>query len=160
MTLKDSHLELFELEDEGFVSAGRSIIPFPAQPSTTIVALTPEQAALAKQGLIKTMTIYGNSLEGIGIYDGDKVVCKKAFHKKEITPQTICIVYVPQTGEIVAKRVRFLGKEILLRSCNRESPDIYVDPESVDIRGIVIALHRSPDALGRFDRGYDEDIPL
>lgn len=159
MIFKDSHEEAYETENEDFVAAGK-MIPFPAQKSTTILALTPQQATLAKEGLIKTMTVYGNSLEDIGIFDGDKVICKKAFHRKEIGPHTICIVYVPSIGDSVAKKVRILGKETLLKSCNRDVPDMYVDTETLDIRGIVIGLQRSPDSLGRFDRGYDEDIPL
>ncbi len=157
--IKDNNLEAIEVSDEGYVAAGR-MVAFPAPESSTTLALSKPMAHLAKQGLLKTMTISGNSLEDIGIYDGDKVIVKRAFSKKEVGPHTICIVYIPATGEIVAKRVSFNQSHILLRSCNRDVPDMYVEPNEVDIRGVVIGLHRSPDALGRFDRGYDEDIPL
>ena len=160
MKIKDNEdLIITEVEDEGFVAAGRTI-NFPAPESTTIIALPPRLAELAKKGLIKTLTIYGNSLEGVGIYDGDKVVCKKAFSKKEVTKHSICIVYIPATGEIVAKRVRFVDDWLILKSCNDDVPDIKTKPDDVDIRGIVIALHRGPDKYGRFDRGYEPEFPF
>jgi len=156
--MKETQDIVMELEDEGFVAAGRTI-PFPAQPSTTLVPLPQSLAELAKNGLVRTMTVYGRSLEEIGIFDGDKLVCKKAFHKKEVGPNTICVVYIPTTGEVVAKRVKFQENMLVLRSCHGEVPDMYVKPDDVEIRGVVIGLWRSPDNLGRFDRGYDEDIP-
>jgi SOS-response transcriptional repressor LexA len=110
--------------------------------------------------MIKTLTISGNSLEGIGIFDGDKVVCKKAFSQKEIGNDTICIVYIPALGETVAKKIRFLGGHMVLKSCNNEVPDMKVKPDDVEIRGVVIELHRKPDELGRFDRGYESDYPF
>ena len=159
MIKDDLGLVIVEVEDEGFVAAGRTI-NFPAPDSTTIVALPPHLADLAKKGLIKTLTISGNSLEGVGIYSGDRVVCKKAFSKKEITNKSICIVYIPATGEVVAKRIRFSGEWIVLQACNHEVPDIKVKPDDIDIRGVVIALHRGPDEYGRFDRGYEPEFPF
>ena len=150
---------MVEVENEGFVAAGRAL-PFPAPEGTAYVALPDHLLDLAKKGMIKTLTIHGNSLEGIGIFDGDKVVCKKAFSRKEIGRQTICIVYVPALGDIVAKRIQFVGDDLILKSCNNEVPDMKVSPAEVEIRGIVIELLRRPDEYGRFDRGYVNDIPF
>ena len=146
-----------ELENEGFVAAGR-VVPFPAQvqqPAT--LALSPAQAALASEGLIKTMTINGDSLEGIGIFDGDSVIVKKAFSKREIGSNTICIVYIPANGEVCAKRVKFGEGRIRLESCNRDVPPMYFEPNDVEIRGVVIGLHRKPDAFGSFLKGRIDD---
>lgn len=156
--MKETNDIVIEVQDEGFVAAGRTI-PFPAPESTTLVALPPALADLAKQGLVRTMTVFGNSLEGVGIFDGDKLICKKAFSRKEIGHHTICIVYVPNSGEVVAKRVLFRENMVVLRSCNGDVPDMIFNKDEVDIRGVVIGLHRQPDKIGRFDRGYDSDIP-
>lgn len=162
MNLEAADLIPTELADSGFVAAGRSVLPFPTPESTTIVPLTPQQAKLAAKGLIQTMTVYGPSLERVGIFDSDKVIVQKAVSRKQIGRDTICIVYIPSSGEVVGKKLVFLGKEVLLKSCNRNVPDIYIEADSIDIRGIVIGLYRPPDSFGRFDRGYNDfsDIPL
>ena len=159
MSLKENNLILIEVENEGFVAAGRAIA-FPAPESTSIIALPERLVNLAQKGMIKTLTISGNSLAGIGIFDGDRVVCKKAFSKKEISNDTICIVYIPSLGETVAKKIRFIGDHMVLKSCNDEVPDMKVKPAEVEIRGVVIELHRKPDELGRFDRGYVSEFPF
>jgi SOS-response transcriptional repressor LexA len=155
MNLKDVELEIVEVESEGYVAAGRTI-PFPPPESSTLLALPPQLVQLAKQGMVKTMTITGNSLSGVGIYDGDEVVCKKTFSKKEIGRNTICIVYIPATGEVVAKKIDFRDDYLILRSCNADYPDMKVKPDDVDIRGIVIQLVRKPDFDGHFDRNYGD----
>jgi len=157
MILKENRLMLIEVENEGFVAAGRTLA-FPAPESTSFVALPERLLNLAQKGMIKTLTISGNSLSGVGIFDGDRVVCKKAFSKKEINNNTICIVYIPALGETVAKRIRFVGGYLVLKSCNGEVSDMKMKPEEVEIRGIVIELLRSPDDLGRFDRGYESEF--
>jgi hypothetical protein len=151
--------DIVQVEDEGFVAAGRTVA-FPAPDSTSFLALTPAEADLAERGLIRTMTICGPSLEGIGLYDGDKVILKKAFSKNEITRDTVCIVYMPALGEeVLAKKIRFEGEWIKLRACHPDVGDRLVKPEEVEIRGIVIGMQRRPDPHGRFDRGYDSDVP-
>jgi SOS-response transcriptional repressor LexA len=148
------------VKNEGFVAAGRTV-PFPAPETTDVLWLPAHLAEDARNGRIRTLTICGDSLKGVGIFDGDRVVCKKAFHRKEITDKTICIVYIPQTGDTVAKRVRFVNENLmLLQPCNDAEEEMRVHPDSVEIRGVVIDLLRGPDKLGRFDRGYDDGVPL
>lgn len=155
MSLNETNLVIADVENEGEVAAGR-VLWFPQASETNQIPLTPQQAELAKKGLIKTMTVDGRSLEDIGIYHGDKLLCAKVFHRKEIKQDTVCIVYVAELGETVAKKVRFGGDKVLLKSCNRDVEDFYVPAEQADIRGIVIELIRRPDGNGRFDRGYNE----
>lgn len=148
------------VENEGFIAAGR-VIPFPAQSAATLTALTREEEALADRGLIKTMTIVGDSLEGVGIYNGDEVIVKKICDKKDITRKTVCVVYIPSTGEVCGKRVRFARGAVTLESCNPDVPPMYFHPDEIEIRGTIIALHRTPNIDGRFDRGYeDREIPF
>lgn len=157
--MKPSNDKVIELIDEGFVAAGKRV-DFPIKHTKTWVALTDRQAQMAEQGHIRTMTVAGNSLEGVGIYDGDKVLCKKVFNKKEIKDDSICIVFIPSNGEVVAKKVRFQPPYLRLISCNDSVSDIYVNADDVEIRGIVIGLVRMADNFGRFDRGYTSDIPF
>jgi len=157
--LKENSLVIVEVENEGLVAAGRTLA-FPAPESTSIIALPERYADFAKTGKIKTLTVSGNSLLGIGLHDGDELICKQAFSKKEIGPNTICIVYIPALGEVVAKKIRFVAGELVLRSCNPDVPDIKARENDVDIRGVVIGLHRTPDEYGHFDRGYEPDFPF
>jgi hypothetical protein len=151
--------DIFEVENEGFVAAGRTV-PFPAPDTTSFVSLSPAEADLAAKGLIRTVTMCGRSNEHIGLFDGDKLIVKKAFSRSEILPKTVCLVYMPNLGEeVLAKKIRFEGEWIKLRSSHNEFADIFVPSEEVEIRGIVIGMQRRPDSNGRFDRGYDDGIP-
>jgi SOS-response transcriptional repressor LexA len=157
--IKDSELEMIEVENEGYVAAGRTV-PFPAPDNASVISLPKSLIPLAKQGFIRTMTVHGTSLQGVGLYENDEVVVKKAFKKEEIKPQTICVVYIHNYGEILAKQLRFRGEHIILKSCHDSVPDFKVQAEDVEVRGIVIRLLRNPDDMGRFDRGYVSEFPF
>ena len=158
---KPKHI-ICEVENDGLVAAGR-VVPFPAQiQKPAILALLPHEASMAERGYIRTMTVNGNSLEDIGIFDGDSVIVKKAFNKREITSKTVCIVYIPANGEVCAKRVRFAEGRVALESCNRDVPPMFFHPDDIEIRGIVIGMHRTPDVTGSFAKGRlsTDDIPF
>ena len=157
--LTGNDLELVELENHGYVAAGKTVA-FQPPAGTTTVPLPPALAREARKGLVGTMTAHGRSLEGVGIFDGDVLIVRRAESRREIGRDTICIVYIPATGEVLAKKIRFMDDVILLRSSNAEVPDIKVKATDVDVRGIVLFLYRKPDEYGRFDRGYVNDIPF
>src|SRR5690606_233532 len=107
---------------EGEIGAGR-LLPFPTTEELTTKVFLPE--TIARSGPIGTLTVRGDSLNGLGIYDGDKLICKQAFSRKEIKADTVCVVYLCSTGEVLAKRVRFQEGHLVLRGFNRDTPDIY-----------------------------------
>lgn len=158
--MKEMNTEIVEVRDEGFVAGGRTL-PFQAPETTSYVSLTPAEAELARKGFIATVTLAGPSNEQIGLFDGDKLIVKKAFSRSEITRDTVCLVYMPALGEeILAKKIRFEGDHVKLRSSHQDFKDVIVPKDEVEIRGIVVGMQRRPDSHGRFDRGYDSDIPL
>lgn len=135
------------------------MLVFPTARDKETLALPPRLAEMARKGTVDLVTLHGNSLIKLGIYDGDQALTKKPYSKKEIGPKTICIVRVVHTNETFAKRVIYRGNRIILRSFNPEIPDMDVDPDEVEIQGIVLKILRSPDEMGHFDRGYDDGIP-
>ncbi len=128
------------------------LLPFPLDRDQETLALPPKLASMARQGTVDLVTLTGNSLEGIGIYDGDQVLVKKAFSRKEVTQKTVCIVYLPDTNETLAKKVVYKKGSVILKSFHPAVADMILHPEQVEVQAIVIRLLRQPDGDGRFDR--------
>jgi hypothetical protein len=128
------------------------LLAFPNDRDQETIALPKNLAALARRGMVDLVTLSGKSLEGIGIYDGDQVLCKTAFSRKEITAKAICIVYLPETNETLAKKVIYRKDAVILKSFHPEVEDMIFRPEQVEVQGIVLRLLRKPDDDGRFDR--------
>ena len=141
---------------EGEIGAGR-LLPFIPKGGTVEVAVPdyiPETEPLG------TMTVRGRSLSRVGIDDGDIVLLRKIFTKSQIKPDTICSLYIPATGEVVAKKITFREERMVLRYCGYDDEgDIYVDPDDVDIRGIVISVSRHKTEWPFIDEHYS-DVPL
>lgn len=141
---------------EGMVGAGR-VIPFVPKGGTMPVAVPdyiPDSEPLG------TMTVSGGSLARVGIIDGDIVLCRKVFNKRDIKNDTVCIVYDPGSGEVSAKKIKFRENLLVLRYCGYENlPDRHVSPEAVEIRGIVISASRHQTEWPFIDEDYS-DIPL
>jgi hypothetical protein len=128
------------------------LLPFPVDRDQETLALPPKLASMARQGTVDLVTLTGNSLEGVGIYDGDQVLVKKAFSRKEITAKTICIVYLPDTNETLAKKVVYKKGSVILKSFHPAIADMILKPEQVEVQAIVVRLLRKPNEDGRFDR--------
>jgi repressor LexA len=139
------------VQSSGGVAAGR-IVPFPVPGDTLYVPLSPRDAAAAQAGLVSYMTVFGDSLTGVGILDGDKVIVQRITSLQEITDTTICIVLIRNSGDPVAKRVIRRGGMVTLRACNPDVPDCHFLPEEVQIQGRIIGLYCRPDAAGSFKR--------
>src|SRR5690606_1261212 len=84
---------------------------------------------------VGTLTIRGDSLVGAGLLDGDIAICRKIFKRSDIKRDTICVVYILATGELVAKRVVFREGRVVLISANSNNAERYFDPEEIEIRG-------------------------
>lgn len=144
-------LENVTVSNKATAGAGR-LITFPADRAKETLALPADLARKARKGAVDLVTLEGNSLEGIGIYDGDQVLCQTAVTRKDIKPTSICIVYLPDTDETLAKRVVFRNGVVTLKSFNPQIADIVMRPEQVQIQGIVLKLLRGPDCEGTFNR--------
>ncbi len=145
-----------EIPHEGEIGAGR-LLPFVAKGGTTTV-IVPEN--MPDSELLGTMTVRGRSLEDEGIYDGDLLICKKVFSKKQICPDTICVVYIPATGEVVAKKIHFRENMLVLRGCGGGVSDMHVGINDVEIRGAVFSFQRLLNSQGRFQQIDDKGIPF
>lgn len=109
--------------------------------------------------MVDVVTLNGDSLEGIGLFDGDQVICKTAFSKREIKANTICIVYVRPLNDTFAKKIVFKEGNVILKSFNPNIEDKVYGPEEVEIQGIVLQLLLTQDASGKFLR-IPENKPI
>jgi phage repressor protein C with HTH and peptisase S24 domain len=146
------HRENVQVAARAIAGASAKVLDFPVDRGGVVLPLPPDLAKLAKKGAVDLVTLTGDSLEGIGLFDGDQVLCKTAFSKRDIKANTVCIVYVPKKNETFAKKVVFKDGSVILRSFNPNIADQVYGPEEVEIQGIVLNLLLGQDAAGRFCR--------
>jgi hypothetical protein len=128
------------------------VLDFPVDRGGVVLPLPPDLAKLAKKGAVDLVTLSGDSLEGIGLFDGDQVLCKTAFGKRDIKANTVCIVYVPKLNGTFAKKVVYKDGNVVLKSFNPNIADQVYGADEVEIQGIVLNLLLGQDASGRFCR--------
>lgn len=114
----------------------------PFVPKDGIVAV-PVPDSIPKNEELATLTVNGNSLERVGIFDGDIVLVRRISNKRQIKRHTVCVVYIPSLGEVMAKKVTFEDDYLVLHYCGLEpqEPMAFV-AEEVEIRGMVISATR------------------
>lgn len=149
--------DLIDVEISGSVGAG-TVVPFAAR-GETLPVLVPQDIP---HGSVGTLMVSGSSLEDLGIYDGDVLVVRRKADLKraDLTSDTICIVRLISTGEILAKKVLFTHDKIVLRSSGGGYADKYCDPSDIEIQAIVFSFIRLLDRTGRFPKAHDESIPF
>lgn len=126
-----------EVPYEGQVGAGR-LSPF--VPKDGIVAV-PVPDSIPQGEYLGTMTVNGNSLERVGINDGDIVLVRRITSRRQIRRNSVCVVYVPSLGEVLAKKVTFEDDYLVLHSCGMEPAEpLYVLEAEAEIRGVVISV--------------------
>jgi len=103
-------------------------------------------------GIIKTMRVDDDCLEGEGIFEGDEIICQTVQSLADINEQTICIVRILATNETVAARVSFKGSYITLDCCDEKGTQRGFCNEDIEIERFVLYVKRSADGRGRFDR--------
>lgn len=124
---------------EGQVGAGR-LLPF--VPKDGVIEL-PVPDSIPQNETLGTMTVNGSSLERVGIFDGDIVLVRRLTSKRQIKRNTICVVYVASTGEVLAKKITFEEDYLVLHSCGMQpEPPLYVLAGEAEIRGMVISATR------------------
>lgn len=146
------HHENVRVAAKATAGASARVLDFPVDRGGIVLPLPPDLAKLAKKGAVDLVTLAGDSLEGIGLFDGDQVLCKTAFSKRDIKANTVCIVYVPKLNGTFAKKVVFKDGNVVLKSFNPNIADQVYGPEEVEIQGIVLNLLLGQDAAGRFHR--------
>ncbi len=92
---------------------------------------------------LATMKINGESLERVGIYDGDFVVVRKRVYESDIQPDTVHIIYLPLEDDLVARKVECDGEYFILHYCGLDSRlPLRVHLSEFEFRGQVIGLSR------------------
>lgn len=126
-----------------------TVVPFTPR-TETVTILVPE--GLARPEQVETMIVRGPSLTDHGIYDGDILAYRTNFTNKSITPDSVCVVRVVSTNELLAKKIIVIAAEKLaLRSSGGGLPDRYFDLHDIEVIGLVFAAQKGADRYGRFD---------
>src|SRR5262245_32664432 len=94
-------------------------IPFPNPAGTSLVSLPKAQARLARMGIIRTLRVNDDCLEGVGIFEGDEIICQSVRSQDDVDERNIYIVRVNGLDDTVSARVRFIGENMVtLHCCN------------------------------------------
>jgi SOS-response transcriptional repressor LexA len=141
----------------GEVGAGR-VVPFTPRDGKHELILPINSPADEHLGL---MRVRGRSLEDENIYDGDVLICRKNITNRDINRNTICIVFIRSTGELVAKKIRFghLGNQVTLVASGGNIPDQHYDANDIEVRAIAFRVQRDLITWDRMDGTYGA-IPL
>lgn len=127
----------------GDIDCGK-VLPFMPKSELVTVAIPIDVSA----DDVFTLGVRGISLTNLGIFDGDKLLCRRSFSIHQITEKTICAVYIHSTGELVAKRIIRLANTLILRASGGNIPDREVAPDDIEIRGVVTDVLRPIEDFG------------
>lgn len=153
---KEPKYDIRDVTHWGEVGAGRVIDFIPKGES--ILAAVPSRYPADDH--VGALTVRGVSLEDLGIWDGDRLLCRRNVTRKDVTPETVCIVFIHTTGELVAKKVLYGNNGMVtLRASGGGIKDVYFPENDIEIRGIVFSFQRMADQHGRFQKPND-DIPF
>lgn len=143
-------MKYYSLEKTPITEVGcGTVVPFTPR-TETVTILVPE--GLARPDQVETMIVRGPSLTDHGIYDGDVIAYRTNFTNKSITPDSVCIVRVVSTNELLAKKIIVVAPDKLaLRSSGGGLKDRYFDLNDIEVIGLVFAAQKVADRYGRFD---------
>lgn len=106
---------------------------------------------------VGTLVVRGCSLEDEGVFDGDYLIFNRRFTKRDCMFETICVVFIVSTGELVAKKLLFGGNgSITLRASGGGIADMNFSGEDIEIKGVVFGFQR----MLKKDRNRDKSIPF
>lgn len=131
---------MIEVDHLGHVGAGTTVDMFD-HPRASLI-LRPQWVRDFRE--VATVEVSGDSLKDEGIFDGDKLVCKRIFDAPEIRSGRLVVACLP-TGRCVVKRIYFEGNQIILRSANPAYADMIFGPDEIRVDGIVKELVRKLD---------------
>lgn len=133
---------IIDIPDYGEIGCG-TVVPFSNEKKTLKISV-PSNAY--SDDILFAHTVSGDSLNNTdpdkNICNGDSLICKANCAIRDITPDKICIVFVQQTCEKLAKKVIPDGDTVILRSTNPQFADRRFPIEMVEIQGIVVGFKR------------------
>ncbi len=120
----------------GEVAASANVVPFVARNQMIPVAVPSSE----KDSDIGCLIVSGPSLSELGINDGDILIFTKRFSQREVMFDSICIVMILSTQELVAKKIVFEGKGLIrLKASGGGVQDMVLPIEDIEIRGKVLS---------------------
>ena len=130
-----------EIQHYGAVGTGK-VVAFAPKNTKVLVALPRSSAAYSEAYGVATAC--GPSLNEEGVHDGDLLIFCRQFTIEDVTPETVCIVFIEPTGELVAKKVIFdqASDQVILRSSGGGIEDVYYQPDEIEIRAVVTDFQR------------------
>ncbi|HEY0658050.1 MAG TPA: S24 family peptidase [Pyrinomonadaceae bacterium] len=134
---------MIEIPDYGEIGAGK-VVPFSKERKKIKV---PKPSNAHDGDILFAHRVSGDSLNNLtdpdkNIRNGDSLICKANCELREITPDKICIVFISQTCESLAKHVILNGDYVILRSTNPHYPDRRFPADVVEIKGLVLGYKR------------------
>ncbi len=123
----------------GQIGAGR-VVPFVPRSERKWIPLPKNARAFDK---FAEYEVSGDSLEGIGIYDGNLLTCRTNFELSEVKPNKVCVIYLRVTGEQIAKMIKLNhdGTLTLFGANPRFEPRTYFIDE-IEILALVEEVRR------------------
>jgi SOS-response transcriptional repressor LexA len=134
-------LEVQYLPYLGEVGCGRAVEAYdnvyPFMPKDELIPVAMPRGVTARDAGV--MTVRGMSLTDFNVFDGDRMVVKTKFSPfRDIDEDTICVVFIHATSELVAKRIIRQANSIILKASGGGIRDIECSLDDVEIRGIVL----------------------
>lgn len=124
---------------QGEVGASGNVVPFVARNEMIPVAIPTK----TRESDIQCVIVSGPSLTELGVDDGDILIFTTRFTQREVMFESVCIVYVHSTAELVAKKICFeRGGNIRLKASGGNVRDLILPIEDIEIRGKVIAVQK------------------
>jgi SOS-response transcriptional repressor LexA len=156
MRRKEQKLDLFQIPISGQIGAGK-VVPFMPRDDSVTVAVP---SGLAKPDQIGSMVVSGNSLADEQIFDGDILIFRTNVTNKDLKRDSICVVYITATGELLAKKVRYSESRVALIPAAEGFDTLYYEPEAIEVRGIVFQFVRRAMPHGGFRKADHDEIPF
>ncbi|MFO7914578.1 MAG: transcriptional repressor LexA [Candidatus Krumholzibacteriales bacterium] len=116
----------------GRVAAGR---PIEAVEVPGSIDVPPDMLG---RGETFALQVEGDSMVGDGIFDGDRIIVER---RLRVENGALAVVVI-DGEEATVKRFYQEGGTVILKPSNPEVPEIRVEAERVDIRGVVVGLLR------------------
>src|SRR4051812_29201016 len=127
-------LEVQFVQYLGEIGCGRAVEAYdnvyPFMPKSELIPVALPAGVNARDAGV--MTVRGMSLTDFNIFDGDRMVVQTKFSSwRDIDEDTICVVYVHATAELVAKRIVRTANTLILKASGGGISDIECAPDEV-----------------------------
>ena len=137
---------MIEIPDYGEIGAG-TVVPFPKEEKEVKKIKIPVPSNVQNGDILFSHSVSGDSLNDFSnpdksIRNGDSLICKANVVLSEIKPDKVCIVFIHQTCEKLAKQIILDGDFVTLRSPNPNYPDRRFPADVVEVKGLVIGYRR------------------